>query len=258
MNGARRPLIAGNWKMNLGGPEAITLADEVVRASKAVPGVDVVVCPPFTALAAVAPGLEESRVGLGAQNLHPKASGAFTGEVSAPMLVAAGCTWVILGHSERRQFFGDTDTWVAEKTAAAFAAKLAPIVCIGELESEREAGKTLEVLERQVKAVLPVLAANAEAPMAIAYEPVWAIGTGKAATAGDAEEAHAFVRKLLANASETLAARVRVLYGGSVTGANARELLACPNVDGALVGGASLALEKFEPILAAAQALTLS
>lgn len=254
----RRKLIAGNWKMNKTSADAVGLAQEIVAAVGKQNEVDVVVCPPFTALAAVAPGLEESRVGLGAQNLHPKASGAFTGEISAPMLVAAGCTWVILGHSERRQFFGDTDGWIAEKVAAAFAAKLAPIVCIGELEGEREAGQTLAVLERQLNAVLPVLAANAEAPMAIAYEPVWAIGTGKAATAADAEEAHAFVRKLLAGASEVLAARVRVLYGGSVTGANARELLACPNVDGALVGGASLTLEKFEPILGAAQALTAS
>lgn len=258
MNRARRPLIAGNWKMNLGGPEAIELAEALVKASKPCGNVDVVICPPFTALAAVASEVDGTHVGLGAQNLHPKASGAFTGEVSAPMLLAAGCQWVIVGHSERRQFFGDTDAFVAEKTQAALAAKLAPIVCIGELESEREAGQTLAVLERQVKAVLPILAANAEAPMAIAYEPVWAIGTGKAATAADAEEAHAFVRKLLVEASETLAARVRVLYGGSVTGANARELLACPNVDGALVGGASLTVEKFEPIFGAAHALTLS
>ncbi len=257
MNRTRRPLIAGNWKMNSGGPEAIALADEIVGVTRTLSGIDVVVCPPFTALAAVAPGLEGSRVGLGAQNLHPKASGAFTGEVAPSMLVAAGCTSVILGHSERRQFFGDNDAWIREKVAAAFAAKLAPIVCVGELEGEREAGETLAVLERQVSSFVAVLAEHAEHPMAIAYEPVWAIGTGKAATARDAEEAHAFVRGLLSRASETLAARVRVLYGGSVTGANAHELLACPNVDGALVGGASLTVEKFEPILRAAQALTL-
>ena len=258
MNSMRRPLIAGNWKMNFGGPEAITLAGGIAKASKELSAVDVVVCPPFTALAAVAAELDGTRVGLGAQNVHPKASGAFTGEVASAMLVAAGCTWVIVGHSERRQFFGDTDAFVADKTSAAFAAHLAPIVCVGETEAEREAGNTLAIIERQLNAVLPVLVAHKGEPMAIAYEPVWAIGTGKAATAADAEEAHAFIRKLLASASEDLAARVRVLYGGAVTGANARELLACPNVDGALVGGASLTLEKFEPILGAAQALTLS
>ena len=258
MNPSRRPLIAGNWKMNLGGPESIGLASGIARVARELAGLDVVICPPFTALAALAAELDGGPLRLGAQNVHSKTSGAFTGEISADMLVATGCTWVIVGHSERRQFFGDTDSWVAEKAQAAFKAKLAPMVCVGETEAQREAGETLAVLERQLNAVLPVLVAHARAPMAIAYEPVWAIGTGKAAGPADAEEAHAFIRKYIAGTSEELAARVRVLYGGSVTGANARDLLGCANVDGALVGGASIALEKFEPILRASHALTLS
>jgi triosephosphate isomerase (TIM) len=254
VNPTRRPLIAGNWKMNLGGPAGLDLASTLVRLAPSVPHVDLVVAPPFTALAACAHECDGSRIEVAAQNLHPKESGAFTGEVSAPMLVESGCTWAIVGHSERRQLFGETDAFVAEKVAAALGGGLMPIVCIGETLEEREGGRTLGVVERQLRAFLPVIAASARA-VAIAYEPVWAIGTGKNAGPREAQEVHEALRGWLAGASAELASATRILYGGSVKPDNARDLLAAPDVDGALVGGASLDAASFTAIVHAAEAL---
>jgi triosephosphate isomerase len=254
LNRDRRPLVAGNWKMHHGGPTGVELAGAVVRFAQSVPHVDLVVAPPYTALAACAHECEGSRVEIAAQNLHTKESGAYTGEISAAMLVAAGCRWAIVGHSERRQHFGETDVFVGEKTAAALKAGLVPIVCVGETLQEREAGRTLDVVERQVRAFLPVIAADSRA-VAIAYEPVWAIGTGKNAGPAEAQQVHEAIRTWLKEASSTLAARTRLLYGGSVKPDNAHDLLGAPDVDGALVGGASLDTATFGPIAKAAEAL---
>lgn len=234
-----------------GGRSSVELAQGCVAFAKQLPSVDVVVAPPFTALAAVAESIEGSPVKLAAQNLYPKDSGAFTGEVSAPFLKECGCAFVIVGHSERRQIFGETDALVAEKTAAALAHDLLPIVCVGETLAQREAGETLRVVKQQVDAFLDVIARTQHA-VAIAYEPVWAIGTGKTAGPTEAEEVHAAIRAWLEKKSEPLAARTRVLYGGSVKPDNAGALLGCPNVDGALVGGASLDAGSFGAIARAA------
>jgi len=246
----RKYLIAGNWKLNNGGAAGLKLAEEVAKASKGT-AAEVVVAPPFTALAAVASMLEGTHVEVSAQNMYPKDSGAFTGEVSAPMLLEAGCKWVILGHSERRQYFGETDQTVKDKVIAAMAAGLKPIACIGETLPEREAGKTLEVCFRQLDAFAEVLAKNPGFGV-IAYEPVWAIGTGKVATPDQAQEVHAGIRKRLAALSAELGEKTRVLYGGSVKADNAKELLGCPDIDGALVGGASLDAAGFAKIALAA------
>jgi triosephosphate isomerase len=254
MHPERRPLIAGNWKMNHGGPSGVELASAIAHMVRQVPHVDVVVAPPFTALAACAHECDGSRVEVAGQNLYPKESGAFTGEVSPRMLVEAGCSWVIVGHSERRQLFGETDAFVTEKVAAAIAAGLTPIVCVGETLAEREAGRTLEVVERQVRAFLASLA-PATRPVAVAYEPVWAIGTGKNAGPSEAQEVHQAIRGWLGQASAALASETRILYGGSVKPDNARSLLAAPDVDGSLVGGASLDATSFAAIVRAAEAL---
>ena len=244
----RVPLIAGNWKMYKGGRAGVNLARGVADYAKSVQGVDVVVAPPFTALAAVAEALEGTPVEVSAQNLYPKDEGAFTGEVSAPMLLEAGCRWVIIGHSERRQYFGETDASVAEKVRAALAAGLRPIVCIGELLEEREAGKTLEGVYRQLDAFSDQLGAKPGFGV-IAYEPVWAIGTGKVAGPEQAQEVHAAIRKRLTDQSADVANATRVLYGGSVKPDNAAGLLACEDIDGALVGGASLKVPDFTGII---------
>ena len=254
MNPSRRPLIAGNWKMNLGGGAGVELARAVVALTAKLPHVDLVIAPPFTALAACAHECDESRVELAGQNLHAKDSGAFTGEISAPMLVDAGCRWVIIGHSERRQHFGETDAQVAEKVTSALRGGLVPIVCVGETLQEREAGTTLHVVERQVRAFLSIIAESAVS-VAIAYEPVWAIGTGKNAGPAEAQEVHAAIRSWLSKKSPTLASGTRVLYGGSVKADNARDLLAAADVDGALVGGASLDATSFGAIAHAAEHL---
>lgn len=246
----RKYLIAGNWKLNNGGAAGLKLADEVAKATAGV-SAEVVVAPPFTALAAVASMLEGSKVEVAAQNLYPKDSGAFTGEVSAPMLLEAGCKWVILGHSERRQYFGETDASVKDKVVAAMAAGLKPIACIGETLPERESGKTLEVCFRQLDAFAETLLKNIGFGV-IAYEPVWAIGTGKVATPEQAQEVHAALRKRLAALSTELSEKTRILYGGSVKADNAKELLGCPDIDGALVGGASLDAAGFAKIAQAA------
>lgn len=246
----RKYLIAGNWKLNNGGAAGLALADDLAKASKGV-SAEVVVAPPFTALAAVASTLEGTHVEVAGQNLYPKDNGAFTGEVSAPMLIEAGAKWVILGHSERRQYFGETDESVKDKVVAAIAAGLKPIACIGETLPEREAGKTLEVCFRQLDAFAEVLLKNPGYGV-IAYEPVWAIGTGKVASPAQAQEVHEAIRKRLAALSPELAEKTRILYGGSVKADNAKELLGCPDIDGALVGGASLDAAGFAKIAQAA------
>ena len=254
MHPSRRPLIAGNWKMNLGGLAGVELAMQVKGLAKQAPHVDLLVAPPFTAIAAIAHELDGTNVLVAAQNMHANASGAFTGEVSAPMLVESGATWVILGHSERRQLFGESDAGVAAKIDAAISSALVPIVCVGETLAEREAGRALEVVGAQVGAILDSFAKVSSAA-AIAYEPVWAIGTGKNASPADAEEAHAAIRNWLAARSEALASRTRILYGGSVKPDNAAELLSQANVDGALIGGASLEIGSFGAIAMAAEGL---
>jgi triosephosphate isomerase len=257
LNARRKPLIAGNWKMYKGGPSGLLLAQECVKLAPEVPHVELVIGPPFTLLAAAAAECEGSGVALAGQNLHAKGEGAYTGEVSGPMLVESGCTWVIVGHSERRQHFGETDAGVAEKARTAFASELAPILCVGETLAEREAGHTLSVVQRQVEAFLEVIAHEA-GKAAIAYEPVWAIGTGKTAGPHEAEEVHAAIRAWLTARDAALAERTRILYGGSVKPDNAAALLACPNVDGALVGGASLEVSSFGAIARAAELLVAS
>jgi triosephosphate isomerase len=256
MSPARRPLIAGNWKMNAGGPDAVPLATAVARIAADLDRVDVLLAPPNLVLAAVAAALDAAggKVMTGGQNMSEHPSGAYTGEVSGGMLRDAGATWVILGHSERRQIFGETDAGVARKVAAAMTTGPRPIVCVGETLAEREAGATLEVIARQVSAVAGALARQPGFG-AIAYEPVWAIGTGKVARPEDAQQVHASIRALLSRTSAGLAAGTRILYGGSVKADNAAALLAQPDVDGALVGGASLDAAGFGGILVAAQRL---
>ncbi len=244
----RQQLIAGNWKMHHGGPSGCALASAIVLACGDLAGVDVVVAPPFTGLAAVAHEVEGSRVSVAAQNMHHEPKGAFTGEVSTQMLLDCGCTWVILGHSERRHVFGETNDFVQKKTKAAIAAGLRPIVCVGETLEEREAGKTLEVVSAQVGAVLADLGGRPGYGV-VAYEPVWAIGTGKVAGPEQAQEVHAAIRKQLAGHSADLAENTRILYGGSVKPDNAGTLLGCHDIDGALVGGASLDAESFSKIV---------
>jgi triosephosphate isomerase len=240
--------------MHHGGPGGLALATAIVRLAAEVPRVDLVIAPPFTALAACAHECDGSRVQVAAQNLYPKDSGAFTGEVSAPMLAEAGCAWVIVGHSERRQYFSESDAFVAEKVAAALKGALRPIVCVGETLAEREGGRTLEVVERQVRACLGAIAAS-DREVAIAYEPIWAIGTGKNAGPSEAQEVHEAIRRWLGEKSAALASRTRVLYGGSVKAENARAMFECPDVDGALVGGASLDAASFIAIARSADAL---
>lgn len=242
----RTPLLAGNWKMHGLRGDAEALARGIAAGCAAVAGREVVLGPPFTSLEAVARAIAGSPVLLAGQNLHWEAKGAFTGEVSANMLRDAGCSHVIIGHSERRQFFAETDESVARKTKAAQAAGLVPIVCVGETLDEREAGATLEVIRRQVRGGLLGQETTAIASLVVAYEPVWAIGTGKVATPEQAQEVHAFIRGTLAEiASREAADACRILYGGSVKPDNVDELMREADIDGALVGGASLNVESF-------------
>ena len=251
----RRALIAGNWKMYKTPTEAVALAREIWAEAKNPGAVDVLVAPPFTSLQPVEDVIRGSAILLAGQNMHWESQGAFTGEVSAQMLKDAGCSHVILGHSERRQLFGETDEGVGRKNKAAHAADLIPIVCVGETLSERDGGTTEAVVERQLKAALADLAAEHVADTVIAYEPVWAIGTGRNATSAQAQEVHAFLRGLIVKwHGEATGAAVRILYGGSVKPDNAAELLAAPDVDGALVGGASLVADSFLKIVKAAPA----
>ena len=247
----RRPLIAGNWKMNLSRSEAAALAEAVAKQADQYPAVDIAVCPPFVYLEVVSRAIAGSRVALGAQNLYPEPSGAFTGEISPLMLCDLGCRYVILGHSERRQWLGETDGFINKKVHAALKAGLQPIVCLGEQLAEREAGLTLEVIRRQFEGSLASLTAEQMLQTVIAYEPVWAIGTGRVATPHQAEEVHLELRKLIAQRyNPEIAQQVVIQYGGSVKPDNAQELFAQPDIDGALVGGASLKADQFLGIVA--------
>lgn len=250
----RTPLIAGNWKMNTDGKSAAALAKAVVAGAARFGRAEVAVCPPFVYLSEVGAALAGSPVGLGAQNMYHEPSGAFTGEVSAAMLVDSGCRYVILGHSERRQFFGESDAAVNRKVLAALKTPLTPIVCVGELLSQREAGQTSDVVRSQLAGSLAGLTEEQIRRVVVAYEPVWAIGTGKVATVDEAEAVHLDLRKTLQSRYNAGAAAViRILYGGSVKADNASQLLSAPNIDGALVGGASLKAEEFLSIVDAAR-----
>ena len=245
---ARTAIVAGNWKMNLDRAKARELAAAVAARRGEAAAVELVLCPPVLYLetAGAALAAAKSDVGLGAQNVHEKPSGAFTGEVSPPMLLDLGCRYVILGHSERRTLFAETDAVVNAKTKAALAAGLTPIVCVGETLEEREAGRTAAVVTAQVQGSLAGLSAADLEQIVVAYEPVWAIGTGKVATPAQAQEVHALIRSQLASlASPAVAAKVRIQYGGSVKPDNAADLAAQPDIDGALVGGASLKADDF-------------
>ncbi|HMI70832.1 MAG TPA: triose-phosphate isomerase [Solirubrobacteraceae bacterium] len=250
---ARIPLIAGNWKMNKTVAEAEALIASLLPRVSTADGVDVGVCVPFTDLQAVVDSTRGSRVEVYAQNMHQAPSGAFTGEVAAPMLVELDVHGVVLGHSERRQLFAETDRALAEKVPAALDAGLKPILCVGETEEEREAGDTERKLRHQVQEGLEKVATERLGEVVIAYEPIWAIGTGRVATPEQAQEAIAFVRALVADRDREQAERARILYGGSVKPDNAVELLALPDVDGALVGGASLEVDDFVAIVEAAR-----
>jgi triosephosphate isomerase (TIM) len=249
----RTPLVAGNWKMFKTVAETRHLVSELVPGLQAVPGVQKVICPPYTALLAAAALLEGTDIGLGAQNLFWETSGAYTGEIS-PVMIGELCRYVILGHSERRAYFGETDEMVNRKVQAALAHGLSPIVCVGETLDENEAGQTADVVSRQVREGLSGIAIENSEILIIAYEPVWAIGTGRAATAEGANAVVAdVIRPALAELfGEEMAQAVRVLYGGSVKGDNAREFFTQPDIDGALVGGASLKVDDFSRIVQAA------
>jgi triosephosphate isomerase (TIM) len=251
----RRKFVCGNWKMHKTVAEAVALVNALREGlgastgSGQAAGVQVAVAPPFTALQAVAGAIAGSNLELAAQNVHFEPQGAYTGEVSAPMLAEVGCRHGIVGHSERRQFFGETDESVRRKVGALLAAGVRPIVCVGELLAEREAGQTLAVVDRQVRGALAGLAADQIGLLTLAYEPVWAIGTGKTATTAQAQEVHAAIRGILRELAGTVADQVRIQYGGSVKPDNAAELMSQPDVDGALVGGASLKAQDFIAIV---------
>jgi triosephosphate isomerase (TIM) len=250
MNRERRLIIAGNWKMNKTVIEALALVGDLKMELANVKEVDIVVCPPFTALCEVSKTLRDSNIRLGAQDMSEHNAGAYTGEIAAEMLKEFAARYVILGHSERRQYHKESDELISKKARAAHAASLQPIICVGETLAEREAGKMEEVLETQVRGSLTGLSKAQMVETIIAYEPVWAIGTGKTATTAQAQEAHAFIRGLLVKLfDEATARRVRIQYGGSVKSSNARELMSQPDVDGALVGGASLEAQSFAEIV---------
>ena len=243
----RKNIVAGNWKMNTTVPEGIELAKAVVARSAEVPAeVKLIVATPFTHLVPVAEVVKGTVVGLSAENCADHAKGAYTGEVSADMLVSAGCEYTILGHSERRQYYGETDAKLVEKTKLALGAGLKVILCVGENLDEREAGKHFDVCEEQIKNVLYNFTAEDMANIIVAYEPVWAIGTGKTATAEQAEEIHAFIRKVVCEKfGAQVADDLTILYGGSCKPSNAKELFAQPDIDGGLIGGAALKADDF-------------
>ena len=251
----RRTLIAGNWKMNTDHALAVALAEGVAAGASEVANADLLVCPPSIYLESVSKALSGSPVALGSQNMAAEANGAFTGEISAAMLTDIGAEYVILGHSERRALMGETDAMVNQKTLAALAAGLVPIVCVGEQLEQREAGETGAVIAKQFAGSLEGLTEAQIVNLVIAYEPVWAIGTGKVASPEQAEEVHADIRRLLAEKyNAEIAGQIRILYGGSVKPSNAAELMSQPNVDGALVGGASLKPADFLGIATAVKA----
>jgi len=246
----RRPLIAGNWKMFKTCPEAVETAKQLLKRVAKTTDVDIMIAPPFTALAQVSDVVKGTCISVGAQNLFWEAEGAYTGEISSSMLVSAGCRYVIVGHSERRQYFNETDESVNWKLKSSLKNGLIPVMCVGESEKEREAEETFSVLDKQVKNGLEDFSADDLKVLVVAYEPVWAIGTGKTATAEQAQEVHEFLRAMLEKKfGNTLAKTTRILYGGSVKPNNIAELMSMPDVDGALVGGASLDPETFSKII---------
>ena len=250
MDKERKLIIAGNWKMNKTVAEGVALVNGIKREVKDVKEVDMVVCPPFTALSEVSKAILDSNIRLGAQNMSEHNSGAYTGEIAAGMLKEFSTRYVILGHSERRQFQKESDELISRKAVAAHAASLKPIVCVGETLAEREGGQMETVLLTQVRGSLAGLTKPQMEETIVAYEPVWAIGTGKTASAQQAQDAHAYIRSLLVKLfDETVARRVRIQYGGSVKPSNTRELMSLPDVDGALVGGASLEDRSFADII---------
>jgi triosephosphate isomerase len=250
MDKERKLIIAGNWKMNKTVAESLDLVAGLKRELSAIKEVDIVVCPPYTALSEVSKAIIESNLRLGAQNMSEQGGGAYTGEIAAVMLKEFSVRYVILGHSERRQYQKESDALIAAKALAAHAASLKPIVCVGETLAERESGSTEAIVGEQLKGSLAGLTKAQMEETVVAYEPVWAIGTGKTATSQQAQDVHAFIRRTLAaQFDEAVARRVRIQYGGSVKAANARELMGQPDVDGALVGGASLEIRSFSDII---------
>ncbi len=250
----RIPLVAGNWKMNKTNVEAKELASTVKEKLADIMGVKIVLCPPFTALSTIHSALKGTNLLLGAQNLHWEKEGAYTGEVSAKMLVSSGCKYVIVGHSERRSYFGESDGIIGLKLKAALSEGLFPILCVGEILQERERNETEKVLEKQLHGCLNGLSSEQMESITVAYEPVWAIGTGKNATPEQAQQAQAFIREFLTKKfGEELAQQINIIYGGSVTPENSKGLLVMPEIDGALVGGASLNPDSFEKIVKTAQ-----
>ncbi|MFZ0726350.1 MAG: triose-phosphate isomerase [Desulfobacterales bacterium] len=247
---ARTPMIAGNWKMYKTVSESIRTAERLKELTHNVADVEIMVAPTFTSLLPVVQALKGSRVAVGAQNVHWEKDGAYTGEISTGMLVSAGCRYCIIGHSERREYFGESDETVNKKIAAVLEVGLVPVMCIGESEKQREADQTFSVLDKQLKTGLKGFFADALRSLVIAYEPIWAIGTGKTATSAQAQEVHRFLRSTLSELQgDALAQETRILYGGSVKPGNIAELMGMPDIDGALVGGASLDAETFSKIV---------
>jgi triosephosphate isomerase len=250
MEERRRPLIAGNWKMYKTCSEAVQTSEKLVSLVSDVTDRDVMIAPPFTALSSVSEVIRKSRVDLGAQNLFWESEGAYTGEISPSMLVSIGCQYVIIGHSERRQYFGETDETINKKIRAALDFELIPILCIGETESERESEKTFSVLDKQLQKGLKDFSSKDVSRLVVAYEPVWAIGTGKTASTEQAQEVHQYVRSLIEKKfGISLAKSIRIVYGGSVKLENISELMKMSDIDGALVGGASLKADIFSKIV---------
>jgi triosephosphate isomerase len=245
----RKPLMAGNWKMNKTAGEAVSMLKALKNAVADVKDVEILLCPVFTSLYAANEEIKGSNIKLGAQNLFWEPKGAFTGEISPSMVKDTGCSYVIIGHSERRQYFGETDETVNKKTKAAFSAGLIPVVCVGETLKEREDDVTFKVIEKQIRDGLAGLSAEQASSLVIAYEPVWAIGTGKTATPEQAQEVHAFIRKLYAEIYKDAADKARILYGGSVNPKNVSELMKKDDIDGGLVGGASLEADSFAQLV---------
>lgn len=246
----RRPLISGNWKMFKTGEEAVEFVQSLKPSVASVTDVDIMIATPFTALPLVSKAIEGTPIGLGAQNMHWEHEGAFTGEISARMLKSAGCRYVIIGHSERRQYFGETDQDINRKIESAAKAELIPVFCIGETEAQREAGETFSVLDKQLKNGLEGLFSENLKSLVVAYEPVWAIGTGKTATTEQAQEVHAFIRDWFAKTYDPeFTQGLRILYGGSVKPSNVKDLMAMADIDGALVGGASLEPDSFSQLV---------
>ena len=245
----RTPILAGNWKMHKTVAESVALVNELKKNCAGIGDREILVCPTFTSLDAIGGIIKGSNIRLGGQNIFWEAQGAFTGEISGPMLKAVGCQYAVIGHSERRQFFGETDDTVAKRVKAAFENNLIPILCVGETLAEREANSQFSVVEKQLRDGLKLMPLSQAAKLVVAYEPVWAIGTGKTASPEQAQEIHAYIRKILAELGKDVADKIRILYGGSIKPGNIDELMRCPDIDGGLIGGASLKAEDFTRIV---------